>query len=139
MARALLRATPAAEVEPHVLPVRRFADLASAIVRVVDGRLVVLPVARSRATTTMAPWTALLSVLPAAATITGARLELSAMQPALDAFSNKENNMLWAIGGMMVGLIVGAGLLAWALARKIRSGVGQAFGWPSPPWWKFWR
>lgn len=52
--------------------------------------------------------------------------------------------MLWAIGGIVVGLLVGGALAVLATIKyieyKATSAMGQAFGWPSPrPWWKFWR
>jgi hypothetical protein len=47
--------------------------------------------------------------------------------------------MLWAIGGIVVGLLLGGFLVFVAIARYLTSGLGRAFGYPSAPWWKFWR
>ena len=48
--------------------------------------------------------------------------------------------MLWAIGGMVVGALLGAGVLWLYVAHKLTSGIGQAFGYPSRKhWWQFWK
>ena len=48
--------------------------------------------------------------------------------------------MLWAIGGMVVGAILGAGVLYLYISHKFTSAMGQAFGYPSrKQWWKFWK
>jgi hypothetical protein len=47
--------------------------------------------------------------------------------------------MLWAIGGMVVGLLLGGFLVYLAIVRKFQQMMGSSFGLPAPKWWKFWK
>ncbi len=47
--------------------------------------------------------------------------------------------MLWAIGGMALGLLLGAGAIWLFIAHKFGKAMGEAFGLPYKPWWKFWK
>lgn len=48
--------------------------------------------------------------------------------------------MAWVVAGIIFGVAVGAFVTFAVVIHNISSGVGAAFGWPTPrPWWKFWK
>lgn len=47
--------------------------------------------------------------------------------------------MGWVIAGIVAGLALGAFVTYLLLVSYMTKGIGQAFGYPSPPWWKFWK
>jgi hypothetical protein len=47
--------------------------------------------------------------------------------------------MWWAIGGVVVGLLLGGFIVFYVFAYNIDKGMSQILGYPTSPWWKFWK
>lgn len=47
--------------------------------------------------------------------------------------------MLWVIGGIVVGVLLGAVAVYSWFEHQIGSKISQAWGLHYKPWWKFWK